>query len=661
VRHADSGQWQLVRRVDDVQLPDTLQGLILARIDRLADESKQALKLASVIGRSFFDRVLEAISETRGELRRCLSDLQQAELIREKQRLPDLEYMFKHALVQEATYGSILADNRRAIHQRVAQSIEALFPDRLDEFATLLAHHYTCAEDWEKAQAYLFKAGDQAGRMAADTEALEHLRLAEAAYLKARGDKLEPLQRAALARKVGAALFGTGRYEAAHEQMRQALSHLGVIYPSTRAGVLRAALGYLGAHGWRVLRARLGWPAPRRMDLAVATEISTIAHMMAWSDYFLDKERMLLDSLLELHVGECSEHALAEARGLSAVGFGMMTFGARKLARRYHHRAQGVAQRSANVSAIAFSWFALAFVDFYDGHWDPFDTRMGKAVTGYRESGDLHRWGSPAMMVSWVQIARGDLERARTLMTEVVRVGKDAADPQISSWGLQVLGRALIALGPLSEAEAALREGADIALRIHSLDNLLHLQAMLVSCLVLQGRLAECPPLLDEAHAIIRREKMNRDFDAVEVLVADAGTVLHWPRAFRVRRGRGAGPGPRGLPRGPALRPSHAAVAADDAAPARPLRLAARRPQRRRPGLARKPEGRRTCQLPGRTGPDAAGDRTAHGRRRRGPPGRAAVPPDGCAHLPGPGRAHGHPNACRRVGGRLAEPLSGRA
>jgi class 3 adenylate cyclase/tetratricopeptide (TPR) repeat protein len=525
-RDPESGQWQLMRRVDDVQLPDTLQGLILSRIDRLDDESKQAVKLASVIGRSFFDRVLEAISEARGQLHQCLRDLQQAELIREKQRLPDLEYMFRHALVQEAAYGSILADNRRAIHQRVAQAIEALFPDRLDEFATLLAHHYTCAEDWEQAQAYLFKAGDQAGRMAADTEALEHLRLAEAAYLKARGDKLEPLQRAALARKVGAALFGTGRYEAAHEQMRQALTHLGVHYPSTRGGVRRAVLRYLGAHLLRALRGRFGRPAPRTLDLAVATEISTIAHMMAWSDYFLDKERMLLDSLLELDVGERSDHALAEARGLSSVGFGMMTFGARKVARRYHHRAQGVAQRSANGSAIAFSWMALAFVDFYDGHWDQFDARMGKAVSGYRESGDLHRWGSPAMMVSWVQIARGELERARTLMTEVVRVGKDAADPQISSWGLQVLGRALIALGPLSEAEAVLREGADIAQRIHSLDNLLHLQAMLVSCLVLQGRLDECPPLLDEAHAIIRREKMNRDFDCVEVLVADAGYRL---------------------------------------------------------------------------------------------------------------------------------------
>ena len=526
VRDASTRSWQLVKKVDEVQLPDTLQGLILSRIDRLDEEAKQALKLASVIGRSFFDRVLEALSEARGQLRQCLSELEQAELIREKQRLPDLEYIFKHGLVQEAAYGSILAENRRGIHRRVAQAIESLFPDRLDEFASLLAHHYTCAEDWEKAQVFLFKAGDQAGRMAADTEALEHLRRAEAAYLKAHGARLEPLQRSALARKVGAALFGTGHYEAAHEQMRHALAHLGLNYPSTKGGVRLAVLRYLGAHLLRAMRGQLGMPARRSMDLAVATEISTIVHMMAWTDYFLDKERMLLDSLIELHAGECSEHALAEARGLSAVGFGMMTFGARGLARRYHGRAQAVAERSANLSAIAFAGMALAFVDFYDGRWDEFDARMAKAATMYRESGDLHRWGSPAMMVQWVQIARGGLDQARTHMTELVQVGKDAADPQISSWGGQVLGRALLALGPLAEAEAVLREGRRVALGIHSLDNLLHLQAMLVSCLVLQGRLDECPPLLDEAHAIIRREKMNRDFDKVEVLVADAGYRL---------------------------------------------------------------------------------------------------------------------------------------
>jgi class 3 adenylate cyclase len=518
--------WQLTRAVEKIQLPDTLQGLILSRIDRLEEDSKQALKLASVIGRSFIDRVLTAISEERRELHRCLAELQHAELIREKQLLPELEYIFKHALVQEAAYGSILAENRRAIHRRVAHAIETMFPDRLDEFASLLAHHYTCAEAWDKAQEFLFKAGDQAGRMAADAEALEHLRRAEAAYLKVHGNKLQPLQRAALARKVGAALFGTGHYEDAHAQMRQALAHIGVKYPSTRGGVLRAVLRYLGAHLWRGLRQRLGLPQQRRMDLAVATEISTIANMMAWTDYFLDKERMLLDSLLELHAGESSTHALAEARGRSAVGFGLMTFGARKLARHYHHRAQAEALRSANASAIAFAWMALAFVDFYDGHWDSFDSRMGMAVSGFRDSGDLHRWGSPAMMVAWVQVARGKLREARDGMREVVQVGTDAGDPQITSWGMQVLGRALLLLGPLAEAERVLRQGCEIARRIHSVDNQVHTQAMLVQALVAQRRLDECEPLLLDAHEIIRSERMNRDFDRIELLVADAGYRL---------------------------------------------------------------------------------------------------------------------------------------
>jgi tetratricopeptide (TPR) repeat protein len=533
VRGRDAGGWRLVRQVSEVQLPDTQQGLILSRIDRLGEETKQALKLASVIGRSFFESVLEAITETPERLQQCLAELEQAELVRRKQREPEVEYIFKHAPIQEAAYGSILAENRRGIHRRVAQAIESLFGDRLEEFASLLAHHYTCAEDWERAQAWLFKAGDQAGRMAADTEALEHLRRAEAAYLKAHGDRLEPLQRAALARKLGAALFGTGHYEAAHEHMRAALGRLGVIYPSTRAGVRRAILRYVAAHMLRANRGRLGIAASRDMDLDVATEISTIANTMAWTDYFLDKERMLLDSLLELQAGESSEYALAEARGLSAVGFGLMTYGARALARRYHHRAQAMAQRSGHVSAVAFAWMALAFVDFYDGHWDAFEARMGKAVTGFRESGDLHRWGSPAMMVAWVLVARGELARARTLMSEAVQVGTDAADPQIASWGLQVLGRALLSLGPLAEAESVLRRGRAIAESIHSVDNLLHLQGMLVSCLTMQGRLEECEGLLAEAHEVIRRERMDRDFDRVEVLVAEAGYRLARVEAAR--------------------------------------------------------------------------------------------------------------------------------
>jgi class 3 adenylate cyclase len=522
VRNPRGDGWQLAREVEDVQLPDTLQGLILSRIDRLDEEAKQALKLASVIGRSFFDRVLRAIGEARGEFGRCLTELQQAELIREKQRLPELEYIFKHALVQEAAYGSILAENRRGIHRRVARAVEALFPERLDEFASLLAHHYTCAEDWENAQAYLFKAGDQAGRMAADAEALQHLRQAEAAYLKVYGQRLAPLARAALQRKIGAALYGTGHYEQAHAQMRGALATLGIAYPGSRWGVRSAVLKQFGSHLLRRWRRRLGLTRQRPLDDAVAAEVSTIAHFMAWMDYFLDKERMLLDSLIELHVGELSGHGLAEARGLSSIGFGFMTYDLRALARRYHGEAVAVAQRSAHPSAIAFAWFALGFLDLYDGNWDECEARLAKAESAYRDAGDIHRWGAGALMLSWVVLPRGDLERVLALTREIVRAGDDAADPQMASWGLQNLGAALTATGPLAEAESVLRRGLAIAEDLMAWDNGLHQRGLLTKCLLQQGRIDEARTLVEQAEHVMREQRMKRPFDVVEAVAAAA-------------------------------------------------------------------------------------------------------------------------------------------
>jgi class 3 adenylate cyclase len=550
VRHAQDSGWHLARPADAVQLPDTVQGLILARIDRLDDETKHALKLASVIGRSFFDRVLETIADRRQQLPAQLAELQQAELIRDKQRAPEPEHIFKHALVQEATYGSLLADQRRTIHQRVALAIEALFGDRIEEFTSLLAHHYTCAEDWDKAQAFLFRAGDQAGRVAADAEALEHFRRAEQAYVKAHGDRLTPLQRAALARKVGAALYGTGQYEAAHEQMRLALGHLGIVYPTSRGGVLGAILKFIGGHFWRRARRALGRPAAKTLDTATATEVSTIAHLMAWMDYFLDKERMLLDSLLELHVGETSDYAMAEARGLSSLAFGYMTFSARTMSRQVHGEAVAVAERSGHPSAISFAWFALGFLDFYDGRWDDCEIHMRQAIAAYRDTGDIHRWGGAALMLSFVIAFRGDFAQARTLTESIVRAGEDAADPQVASWGLQNLGYVQIAEGPLEEAVRSLRGGQRLAIAIPAWDNLLYQKALCAKAMVLLGRLDEAAAEIDEAHRIIVREKRTLPYDQVEVLTATAALRIARAEAAIGQPGQAA-----------ALQQAHAAAA----------------------------------------------------------------------------------------------------
>ena len=520
VRGAGDDDWHAPKQIDQILLPDTVQGVILARIDRLDEGSKHALKLASVIGRSFFNRVLEAISATPHDLMASVAELEHVELIRERQRLPEIEYIFKHALVHEAAYGSILVENRRVIHGQVAQAIEMLFEGRLDEFTSLLAHHYTWAEDWEKAQGYLFKAGDQAGRMAADTEALEHFRLAEAAYLKAFGDRLSPLQRASLARKVGSALFGTGKYMAALEQFRRALSQLGRPYPASRWGVRRLIVKHLWAHMLRHLRSRLRLPVPRSMDLATAQEIATICHPMAWMDYFLDKERMFLDCLIELSAGEQSTYTVAEARGLSSLGFGFMIFDLRRLARWYHERAGVIADQTAHPSAMAYSAFSLGFLDFYDGRWDTCEANLDKGGTLYREAGDIHRWGGAMIIRGLVVAFRGDLAQLAVIATDLVSAGQDAADPQLISWGLQVRGHRGLAMGPLDAVVADLREGVALAESIPAWNNFLYQQSLLGKCLVLQGKLDEAMAGLSSALRIMETAQLSRPFDQVELLTA---------------------------------------------------------------------------------------------------------------------------------------------
>jgi len=143
----------------------------MARIDRLQEEPKRVLQMAAVIGRIFSFRVLAAIAEEERELDAHLLTLQREQMIRERARLPELEYIFKHHLTHEAAYNGLLKKERRVLHRRVAEALEWLFPDRIDEQVGLLAHHWERAGEAEKAIPYLLKAGDQARALYAHAEA----------------------------------------------------------------------------------------------------------------------------------------------------------------------------------------------------------------------------------------------------------------------------------------------------------------------------------------------------------------------------------------------------------------------------------------------------------------------------------------------------------
>jgi len=170
-REGPSGRWLATRDVEEIALPDTLQGILLARIDRLQEDARRVLQMASVIGRVFPYRVLAAVAQEEEGLDRHLVTLQREEMIRERARVPEQEYIFKHYLTQEAAYNALLKRDRRAYHRQVAEAFERLYPERREELCGLLAYQWERAEVAEKGVEYLLQAGDQARTLYAHQEA----------------------------------------------------------------------------------------------------------------------------------------------------------------------------------------------------------------------------------------------------------------------------------------------------------------------------------------------------------------------------------------------------------------------------------------------------------------------------------------------------------
>ena len=156
------GGYRLARPPDEAAVPDTIQGVIMARIDRLPDASKTALQVASVIGREFSARLVERVAAIGAAAQQALGELRAVELIYQKSASPELAYMFKHALTHDVAYESLLRQRRRALHRRAAEVIEELYADRLPELYETLAWHYVQGETWAKAAHYLLRSADKA-------------------------------------------------------------------------------------------------------------------------------------------------------------------------------------------------------------------------------------------------------------------------------------------------------------------------------------------------------------------------------------------------------------------------------------------------------------------------------------------------------------------
>jgi predicted ATPase len=190
----DRGNYRLEKAPTELHISPTVQGVLAARIDRLAAGEKELLHQLAVIGREFpLSLVRQVVPQPEEELYRLLASLQRKEFLYEQPAFPEVEYIFKHALTQEVAYGSVLQDRRKALHEQTAKAVEALYSENLDDHYSELAHHYSRSENREKAVEYLQFAGQQAVHRSANAEAITHL-TAALELLKTLPDTLERAQ-----------------------------------------------------------------------------------------------------------------------------------------------------------------------------------------------------------------------------------------------------------------------------------------------------------------------------------------------------------------------------------------------------------------------------------------------------------------------------------
>ena len=235
---AKANAFEITEKINTMKIPNTISDVVMARIDRLEHKTRDLLKVASVIGRTFFYKILTEVAKTIEDIDSRLSYLKEIQFIRERRRMEEIEYLFKHALAQEAAYDSILLQRRKELHLKVADSIEKVFKERLHEFYGMLAYHYSRGEDEDKAEDYLIKASEEALKSSASSEALYYYKKAMEVYIRKHGDAVDSNKVAELEANIGFAFYNRGQYQDAITYFDKALESLGVKEPKLKAFII---------------------------------------------------------------------------------------------------------------------------------------------------------------------------------------------------------------------------------------------------------------------------------------------------------------------------------------------------------------------------------------------------------------------------------------
>jgi class 3 adenylate cyclase/tetratricopeptide (TPR) repeat protein len=283
-------------KINTVTIPHTINDVLAARMDRLEPDTQELVKIASVIGRNFFHRILTRVVRKAEGIDSRLSYLKEIQLIREQKRFHELEYLFKHALAQEVAYDRILHQQRKQLHLAVAQAIETVFIERLHEFYGVLSIHYTRAEEAIKAEHYLVKAGEAAMRSSASAEALNYYQKGLQVYLSHGRSEVDHEKIAMFEQNIATAFFNKANWI-------EAVNHIDKVMSLYRQPTKVTPAFALILFFWNsfLLAAGLKRALFRKKASPKETLLLDLGYKKASSLFFFDSSRLFFTSLAQFN------------------------------------------------------------------------------------------------------------------------------------------------------------------------------------------------------------------------------------------------------------------------------------------------------------------------------------------------------------------------
>ena len=288
------GKFQVTAKIATTTIPNTIYDVLMTRIDQIDEVTRDLVRVAAIVGRTFLYRVIKEVAAEIGDIDERLSYLKDLQLIMEYERTGEREYCFKHGLAQEAVYLSMLPQKRKHLHLKVAYAIEKIFIDKLHEFYGILSYHFNQGADLDKAEEYMLKAGDEAMKISASNEALEYYKTAMELYIK-RGDDVVDINKIArLEENIAIAFFNKGNFVEAVYYFERSLKNSGVkIRTNTILLALELVANLVSIIKSLYLPSLLKKKAPSDHD----NRIMRVKFKMAVALAYVDINRVFLDNV----------------------------------------------------------------------------------------------------------------------------------------------------------------------------------------------------------------------------------------------------------------------------------------------------------------------------------------------------------------------------